>query len=85
MSSKLGAIQSDDKTETAIAIANTLINNLLDGLVALVENNDEQVAKNVLADIENGPYATIDLVKYLKGGIRVFHPSVVETNYGDKN
>jgi hypothetical protein len=76
---------SDDKTETAIAIANTLINNLLDGLVALVENNDEQVAKNVLADIENGPYATIDLVKYLKGGIRVFHPSVVETNYGDKN
>ena len=76
---------SDDKTETAIAIANTLINNLLDGLVALVENNDEEVAKNVLADIENGPYATIDLVKYLKGGIRVFHPSVVETNYGDKN
>ena len=76
---------SDDKTETAIAIANTLINNLLDGLVALVENNDEQVAKNVLADIENGPYATIDLVKYLKGGIRVFHPPVVETTYGDKN
>ena len=76
---------SDDKTETAVAIANTLINNLLDGSVALWQNNDEEVAKNVLADIENGPYATIDLVKYLKGGIRVCHTSVVETNYGDKN
>ena len=76
---------SDDKTETAVATANTLINNLLDGLVALVENNDADVAKNVLDDIENGPYATIDLVKYLKGGIRVFHPPVVETTYGDKN
>ena len=74
-----------DKTETAVATANKLINELLDGLVELVENNDEDVAKNVLDDIENGPYATIDLVKYLKGGIRVFHPSVVETTYGDKN
>ena len=76
---------SDDKTETAVATANTLINNLLDGLVALVENNDADVAKNVLDDIEKGPYATIDLVKYLKGGMRVFHPPVVETNFGDKN
>ena len=76
---------SDDKTETAVATANKLINDLLDGLVELVENNDEDVAKNVLADIENGPYATIDLVKYLKGGIRVFHPSVVETTFGNKN
>ena len=74
-----------DKTETAVATANKLINELLDGLVELVENNDEDVAKNVLDDIENGPYATIDLVKYLKGGMRVFHPTVVETNFGDKN
>ena len=74
-----------DKTETAVTTANKLINELLDGLVELVRNNDEDVAKNVLDDIENGPYATIDLVKYLKGGIRVFHPSVVETTYGDKN
>ena len=74
-----------DKTETAVATTNKLINELLDGLVELVENNDEDVAKNVLDDIENGPYATIDLVKYLKGGMRVFHPTVVETNFGDKN
>ena len=74
-----------DKTETAVATANKLINELLDGLVELVENNDEDVAKNVLDDIENGPYATIDLVKYLKGGMRVIHPPVVETNFGDKN
>ena len=74
-----------DKTETAVATANKLINELLDGLVELVRNNDEDVAKNVLDDIENGPYATIDLVKYLKGGMRVFHPLVVETNFGDKN
>jgi len=58
-----------DKTETAVATANKLINELLDGLVELVRSNDEDVAKNVLDDIENGPYATIDLVKYLKGGI----------------
>ena len=74
-----------DKTETAVATANKLINELLDGLVELVRNNDEDVAKNVLDDIENGPYATIDLVKYLKAGMRVFPPPVVETNFGDKN
>ena len=76
---------NDDKTETSVATANKLINELLDGLVELVWNNDEDVAKNVLDDIENGPYATIDLVKYLKAGMRVFHPPVVETNFGDKN